>query len=682
MTDINPLLQHWDLPPYSTVRAEHLVPAIEKIISDNRQAISDIIATQSAFPTWDDLVLAVDDTDARLDEAMGIIETLAMVKHDGDTWELAIAACRDAVAQYKTEKMSNQALFRAYQKLAQSPIAASFDESRKTVLNKILRRFRFSGIELPLDQQQQLARLNREISALESLFLKHLGNAGSAWGKRIDTVAQLNGLPVATQDRLALNARQAGHAGWLITLDQDTYNQVMVYAEDRSLREEYFIAFNTRASDQGPHAGQFDNGPVLESLLAKRHLKAQLLGYENFSQLSLTNRMADSTAQVSGFLRRQVALKTPSFEEDAQALKDFAAGQGIAEVQPWDHEFLAEKLRRQYLDTPLKNLRDYFPLDATLRRICLFSERMFGVRIVEQSAFSRWHDNVRLFEVSEHGQVIGHIYLDPFHRKEAPDFPWTATPRNRRVDAEGRLTLPIAVIHANFTEVLADQPCLLTHLDLRVLFHEFGHCLHHTLTRSPHYTLSGISQLGRDTAEFAGQLFERWCFSAEFLRWLAAHYRTGERLTETQIDKVLTSIQTQSSWQTARLLMAGLFDFQLHRFQGDGRSVRQVFEDVQRVIPHLKLSSYSRLANSFDYMVTGYGASVYAYSWSDVLATEAFKRFERDWVFNAKTGKAFRETIFSSGDSRALLSSLEAFLGRSLAEDLFPVTVVTRHGPS
>ncbi|WP_370695224.1 M3 family metallopeptidase [Pseudomonas sp. FP1740] len=658
------------------------MPAIEKIINDNRQAISDIIATQSAFPTWDDLVLAVDDTDARLDEAMGIIETLAMVKHDGDTWELAIAACRDAVAQYKTEKMSNQALFRAYQKLAQSPIAASFDESRKTVLNKILRRFRFSGIELPLDQQQQLARLNREISALESLFLKHLGNAGSAWGKRIDTVAQLNGLPVATQDRLALNARQAGHAGWLITLDQDTYNQVMVYAEDRSLREEYFIAFNTRASDQGPHAGQFDNGPVLESLLAKRHLKAQLLGYENFSQLSLTNRMADSTAQVSGFLRRQVALKTPSFEEDAQALKDFATGQGIAEVQPWDHEFLAEKLRRQYLDTPLKNLRDYFPLDATLRRICLFSERMFGVRIVEQSAFSRWHDNVRLFEVSEHGQVIGHIYLDPFHRKEAPDFPWTATPRNRRVDAEGRLTLPIAVIHANFTEVLADQPCLLTHLDLRVLFHEFGHCLHHTLTRSPHYTLSGISQLGRDTAEFAGQLFERWCFSAEFLRWLAAHYRTGERLTETQIDKVLTSIQTQSSWQTARLLMAGLFDFQLHRFQGDGRSVRQVFEDVQRVIPHLKLSSYSRLANSFDYMVTGYGASVYAYSWSDVLATEAFKRFERDWVFNAKTGKAFRETIFSSGDSRALLSSLEAFLGRSLAEDLFPVTVVTRHGPS
>lgn len=675
MPDINPLLQRWDLPPYSAVRAEHLVPAIEKIISDNRQAISDIIASQSALPTWDDLVLAVDGTDARLDEAMGIIETLSIVKHDGDAWEIASGTCHDAVAQYKTERLSNQALFQAYQRLAQSPAAANYDESRKAVLKKILRRFRYSGIDLPLDQQQQLTRLNRDIAALERLFLTHLEDASAAWSKRINDVAQLRGLPLATKDRLALNARQAGHEGWLITLDQDTYNQVMAYAEDRPLREEYFVAFSTRASDQGPHAGQFDNGPVLELLLAQRHRKALLLGYENFAQLSLANRMAESTEQVSDFLRRQVALKTPSFEEDAQALKAFAVGQGIAEVQPWDHEFLAEKLRQQSLDTPLESLRDYFPLDGILRRICLFSERMFGVQIVEQTAFSRWHDNVRLFEVSEHEQVIGYIYLDPFHRKEAPDFPWTATPRNRRMDAEGRLTLPIAVIHTNFTEVLADQPCLLTHLDLRVLFHEFGHCLHHILTRSPHYTLSGISQLGRDTSEFAGQLFERWCFSRTFLLWLAAHYQTGEGLTADQIDKALISIQTHSSWQTARLLMAGLFDFQLHRSQGDGRSVRQVFEDVQQEIPHLKLSSYSRLANSFDYMVTGYGASVYAYTWSDTLATEAFKRFERDWIFNVRTGKAFREAVFSPGDSRSLLSSLETFLERPLAEDLFPAAI-------
>ncbi|MHC8384455.1 M3 family metallopeptidase [Pseudomonas sp. LB3P14] len=674
MPDTNPLLQAWDLPPWSTVRAEHLVAAIETIIADNRQAIVEIIASQSAFPTWDDLVLAVDETDARLDEAMGVIETLGMVKHDGNAWKTASAMCVDAMAQYKTEKMSNQALFRAYQRLAQSPIARSFDESRKAVLTKILRRFHMSGIHLASEQQQQLARLNLHISLLESLFLSHLENATAAWSKRIDDVTQLNGLSQATKVRLALNAQQAGHEGWLIRLGQDTYNRVMTYAENRALREEYFFAYATRASDQGPHAGQFDNGPVLELLLSQRHQKAGLLGYENFAQLTLATEMAESTAQVSGFLRQQVTLATPDIEKDAQELKAFALERGIAEIQPWDREFLAEQLRQHRLGGALKNLRDYFPLDGTLHRLCLFSERMFGIQIVEQKTFSRWHDSVRLFEISEHGQMIGHIYLDPFHREEAADYAWTATRRNRRVSAEGQLTLPIAVLHGNFTPANADHPCLLAHLDLRVLFHEFGHCLQHILTRSPHYTLSGISELGRDTAEFTGQLFERWCLSQAFLLWLAAHHQTGARLTEERVEVALTAIQTQNSWQSAQLLMGALFDFELHRCQGDGRSVQQVFEDVQREVPHLQLPSYCRFANSFDYMVTGYAASVYAYTWSIVLATEAFKRFRQDWVFNAQTGRAFREAFFSPGDSRSLLTALEVFLERPIAEDLFALS--------
>jgi oligopeptidase A len=671
MPDTNPLLQAWDLPPYSAVRAEHLVPAIDTLIADNRQAIVEIIASQSAFPTWDDLVLAVDETDARLNEVMGVIETLGMVKHNSNAWDVASAMCVDAVAQYKAEKMSNQTLFRAYKCLAQSPIAQSFDESRKAVLTKILRRFHLSGIDLAAEQQQQLGRLNLHISLLESLFLSHLESATAAWKKRIDDVTQLNGLSQATKDRLALNAQQAGHEGWLIRLDQDTYNRVMTYAEDRALREEYFFAYTTRASDQGPHAGQFDNGPVLELLLSLRHQKAGLLGYENFAQLALATGMAESTAQVSGFLRRQITLATPVVEKDAQALKAFALERGIAETQPWDREFLAEQLRQRHLSGSLNNLRAYFPLDGTLHRLCLFSERMFGIRIVEQKTFSRWHDSVRLFEISEHGQVIGHVYLDPFHREEAADYAWTATRRNRRINAEGQLTLPIAVLHGNFTPGNADHPCLLAHLDLRVLFHEFGHCLQHILTRSPHYTLSGISQLGRDTAEFAGQLFERWCLSREFLLWLAAHHQTGERLTEQRVEVALTAIQTQNSWQTVQLLMGALLDFELHRCQGDGRSVQQVFEDVQREVPHLQLPSYCRFANSFDYMVTGYAASVYAYQWSGVLATEAFKRFRQDWVFNAQTGRAFREAFFSPGDSRSLLSAMEAFLERPIADDLF-----------
>ena len=671
MPDINPLLQAWDLPLWSEVRAEHLVPAIETIIADNRQALIEIIASQAAHPDWDELVPAVDALDARLDEAMGIIDTLGMVMHEGDAWDLASARCSNAAARYKSETRTHQALFQAYQRLAQSAIARNFDEPRKAVLTKILRRFRLSGVGLPAEQLQQLARINLDISTLKNLFMTQLESASAAWVKRIDDIAQLNGLSRATRDRLALNAQQAGHEGWLIRLDQHTYQQIMTYAEDRALREEYFVAFSTRASDQGPHTGQFDNGPVLELLLSLRHQKARLLGYENFAQLSLATEMAESTAHVSGFLRRQVALATPVFEKDTKALKAFALERNIAETQPWDHEFLAEQLRQHRFGGALEKLRHYFPLDGTLRRLCLFSERMFGIEIVEQKAFNRWHDSVRLFEISEHGQVIGHIYLDPYHREEAPDYAWTAALRNRRVNAEGQLTRPIAILHGNFTPGVTDQPCLLSHLDLRVLFHEFAHCLQQILTRSPHYTLSGISQLGRDSGEFAGQLFELWCLSPEFLLWLAAHYQTGERLTEERVDAALAAIQTQNSWQTAQFLMGALFDFELHRSPGDGRSVQQVFEDVQQEIPHLQLPSYCRFANSFDYMVTGYAASVYAYKWSGVLATEAFKRFQKDWVFNAQTGRAFREACFAPGDSRSLLVSLEVFLGRPIDEGVF-----------
>lgn len=676
MPDTNPLLQHWGLPPWSRIRADHLVPAIDALIADHRQTLAQVIASQTVHPNWDDLVLAVDAIDARLDEAMGLIEILTTVN---DAWDAASAACSDAVAQYKSEKMNNRALFHTYQRLAQSPVARNFDEPRKAVLNKILQRFRLSGIDLNPERQQKLAQLTRDINLLESLFLSNLENASKAWSKRIDDPAQLNGLSQATKDRLALNAQQAGHSGWLIRLDQDTFNRIMTYAENRSLREEYFVAYTTRASDQGPNAGAFDNGPVLELLLSTRHKKAQLLGFDNFAHLNLVTEMAESTGQVSAFLRRQIALATPALERDAQELKAFALERGMTVVQPWDHEFLADQLREHRLGGALKKLRSYFALDGTLHRLCLFSERMFGIQIVEQTVFSRWHDSVRLFEISEHGQVIGHIYLDPFHRVQAPDFAWTATLRNRRVDAEGRLTLPIAVLFGNFTPGNNEQPCLLKHLDLRVLFHEFGHCLQHILTRSPHHRLSGISQLGRDTAEFTGQLFERWCLSRELLLWLAAHYQTGERLTEARVDAALTAIQAQTSQQTAHVLMGALFDFELHRSRGDGRDIQQVFDDVMREIPHVQLPAYCRFANSFDYVVTGYAASVYAYAWSGVLATEAFSRFQKDWVFNAQSGHAFREAFFSPGDSRSLLIALDEFLGGSMTADIFaaPPAAVT-----
>lgn len=671
MPDTNPLLQPWTLPPWSAIRAEHLVPAINAIISANHQVITQVIASQTEHPGWDDLVVAVDEAEARLDETMAIIETLSSVKPDDTDWLRESALCSLAADQYRADKAANLALYRTYQRLANSSIAASFDDQRKASLAKILRKFRLSGSELQRAQQQTLARLNHDIRQLEQLFLSNLELADAAWSKRIADVTQLEGLSAAVQARLARNAKQAGFDGWLLTLDRNTYQHVMIHSQNRALREEYYLAWFSRASDQGPQANKTDNHPVLTVLVGLRHEKARLLGFENFVQFRLENRMAASPEQVDAFVRQQVASNTPALQRDAQALKAFALTQGIAPIQPWDEDFLAEQLRLRQLNGALKSLREYFPLEGTLRRLCLFSEHMFGVKIVEQTAVSHWHESVRLLEVREYEQVIGYIYIDPYHHEESTDYAFTSALRVRRINAEGRPSLPIASLHSNFPPATKDHPCLLSHENLRVLFHEFGHCLQHVFTRSPHRNLSGISQMARDTAEFAGQLFEHWCLSSEFLVWLGAHYQSGERLTKTRVETALAAINAHTSRTTAMLLMTALFDLELHRSHGDGRSIQQVFEDVQRDIPHLQLSGYHRLAYSFDYLVTGYAASVYAYKWSGVLASEVFKRFQRDGVFAPQTGRDFREAFFAPGDSRSLLKAAHGFLGEPVTAQLF-----------
>ncbi|PTT33477.1 oligopeptidase A, partial [Pseudomonas sp. HMWF021] len=644
------------------VRAEHLLPAITAITATNRQTISDIVSTQTDMPNWDDLVLAVDETDARLEEATSLIEVLSMVKTGDTVWQSAVTACNTVVEDYTAWKKAHRGLFLAYQNLEKSSIARNFDAARQAALAKILREFRLSGIGLPPERQQELAGLNSKINQLQEQFLDNLEKDSAQWHKHVDDNMLLEGLPSTAQQHFARLAKTAGYDGWLIPLNSNTYQQIMTYAHNRALREEYFIAWFTRASDQGPHSGNHDNAPVLEALLRLRRQKARLLGFDNFAQLRQASLPGGSTSKIKAFIERQIALSKPARLKDTEALNTFARDRGITDVQGWDQKYLVEQLREQRFGDALNELRNYLRLEDTLRRLCLFSERMFGVQIVQLRDFERWHDHVLLFEISEHGQTLGHFYLDPFKRNDELDFAGTFTLRNRRITAEGRPVLPIALMTCNFTPPADDQPCLLSHLDLRVLFHEFGHCLQHILTRSPHHGLSGISQLARPTAEFAGQLFEGWCQSREFLMWLGAHHSTGERLGEAQVDAALAALQTQATAETTNQLTLALLDFELHTSHGDGRDVAQVFEDVQRQIPQLKLPQSYLLANGFDYIVTGYQAMVYAYLWSGVLATEVFKQFEQQWVFNPETGRAFRETFFSPGDAQSLLSAAQAFL--------------------
>lgn len=668
MPDTNPLLQQWQLPPWSEVRAEHLLPAVERIVADNLLIIENVIATQVDHPNWDDVVIAIDEADARLAETMAVIEFLTVIRSKDPDWVQQSALSSAVAEQFLGAKARNPALSQTFQRLAGSSIAASFSDSRKASLAKILRGFHMAGAGLANAQSEKLGQLNTEIALMQKLFMSNLKAASAAWSKHIADITLLAGLRPDVQEHLAANARQAGLTGWRLTLEQNTHQQIMTFAQNRALREECYKAYCTRASNHGPDAEHFDNEPVLMVLLFLRHEKARTLGFDNFAQLRLHDRMATDTSQVGAFLRRQIALNAASLAEETKELQTFAQEQGIEQVEPWDHDFLAEQLRRQRADGALDDLRQYFPLNTVLRSLCRFSEHLLGIRISEDTQRDRFDENVRLFEVSEHGQPIGYVYIDLFRREAGNDFAWSGVLRNRRVNAEGRPALPIASLHSNFTAAAAGHENLLSHQDLRVLLHEFGHCLHHVLTRSPHYNLSGISQLSRDAAEFIGQLFEHWAQSAEFLRWLGIHHKTAERLSETRINVALSALGAQRSRETAILLMGALFDLELH--SGDGRSIQQVFDDVQREFAHLPIPAYCRFANSFDFLATGYEASVYAYKWSGVLASEAFKRFEREGVFNPRTGRDLRETLLS-GDMKSLPEALQAFLGQPINPELF-----------
>lgn len=664
MSDRNPLLQSHDLVPYEDIWLEHLQPAILQIVTGNRKAMADIIASQSLNPTWDGLVLAMDELQARLDEAGDVLETLGQLPRPAQ-WHAAVGACRLEISSWYSEVRQSVPLFQAYQTLANSEAAGQFSAPRKTLLAKKLNDWRIAGVNLPAADMKALTTLNDMIGGLEGVFLDNVQAANSGWEKHITDESHLAGLSAHLKRKLALRAKASGRDGWLLTLEEEAvYTDVISQSENRALRQELFTAYSTRASDQGPKALEYDNGPVLEQLLELRQQRAALLGYESHAQYSLQTKMATSTAQVLSFIKSRIASEKPLLDSQAQVLRDAAALLGYTDLGAWDYAYLAQMMGARQSDISEAELSAYFPFNRVLEGLVLVVQQLFGVRLIKQKNFSSWHPDVQLFEVREGESLLGHIFVDPYWRAPKMDGCWTQPARNRRVDAQGRVTLPVAIFHGNFGAPGADAPSMLSHLQLSMLFHEFGHCLQQVLTRSSLRELSGIRGLGIDASEFAGKMLEEWCWSRESLLWIARHYKTDEGLSSEQIDQILDARKVASGLRTADELMRSLFDFELHRTYGDGRSVQEVLVSTRKEVQPLTWPETDRFAQAFDYMVTGYDAGYYAYQWSQSLARQVFERFEHDGVFNADTGQAFREAFYTPGAERPLLESFEMFMGK------------------
>ncbi|HLA32159.1 MAG TPA: M3 family metallopeptidase [Pseudomonas sp.] len=697
MTASNPLLQQFDLPPYSAIRPEHVEPAVDAILADNRAAIAELLKQQSANPCWNGLVLALDELGARLGRAWGPVSHLNAVCNSAEL-RAAYEACLPKLSEYWTELGHNRALYQAYQGLADSPAAAAFEVAQQTILKHALRDFHLSGIDLAAADKQRFGAIQMKLSELGSKFSNQLLDATQAWTKHIGDEAALAGLTDSAKAQMQQAAEAKGLDGWLISLEFPSYYAVMTYADDRALREELYAAyctrasdqspysgqfgtsasdqspyagqFGTRASEQGPNAGQFDNGPVMEQILDLRQELARLLGFAHYGELSLASKMAESTEQVLSFLRDLAVHGKPFAAQDLAELKAFAAEQGCADLQSWDLGYYSEKLREQRYSISQEILRPYFPIDRVLSGLFAIVEQLYGIQIEELSGFDSWHPDVRLFQISEQGAPVGRFFFDLYARANKRGGAWMDGARDKRRAADGELISPVANLVCNFTPAVGEQPALLTHDEVTTLFHEFGHGLHHLLTRVEHAGASGINGVAWDAVELPSQFMENWCWEPQGLALISGHHQSGEPLPQDLLDKMLAAKNFQSGLMMVRQLEFSLFDFELHATHGDGRSVLQVLEGIRDEVSVLRPPAYNRFANSFAHIFAGgYAAGYYSYKWAEVLSADAFSRFEEEGVLNPATGRAFREAILARGGSQEPMALFVDFRGREPAID-------------
>ncbi|WP_313280238.1 oligopeptidase A [Stutzerimonas balearica] len=669
MSANNPLLQDFDLPPYSEIRPEHVEPAIDSILGDNRVAIEELLSRPAERLDWQTLVVGLDEMNARLGRAWSPVSHLNAVCNSPEL-RSAYEACLPKLSAYYTELGQNRALFEAYKALAEGPAAAGFEVAQKTILEHSLRDFRLSGIDLPPVEQQRFGAIQMKLAELGSRFSNQLLDATQAWTKHLTDEAALAGLPDSAKGQMKQAAEAKGLDGWLITLEFPSYYAVMTYADDRALRQEVYTAYSTRASDQGPNAGQFDNGPVMEEILDLRQELAKLLGYASYAELSLATKMAESPEQVLGFLRDLAVRSKPFAEKDLAELRAFAAKQGLDDLKSWDTGYYAEKLRQSRYSLNQEELRAYFPIDKVLAGLFTVVQRLYGIEIVELEDFDAWHPEVRLFEIREHGEHVGRFFFDLYARANKRGGAWMDGARDKRRDAEGRLISPVANLVCNFTPPVGERPALLTHDEVTTLFHEFGHGLHHLLTRVEHAGASGINGVAWDAVELPSQFMENWCWEPEGLALISGHYQTGEPLPQEKLERMLAAKNFQSGMMMVRQLEFSLFDFELHATHGDGRSVLEVLEAIRDEVSVLRPPRENRFPNSFAHIFSGgYAAGYYSYKWAEVLSSDAFSRFEEEGVFNAETGRAFREAILARGGSQEPMVLFVDFRGREPSID-------------
>ncbi len=659
----NPLLDMTGLPAFSRILPEHVEPALDAILADCRSGIAGVTGAD-ALATWDGFVEPLEELDDRLSRMWSPVGHLNGVMNS-DALRAAYNACLPKLSAYGTEVGHNADLFRGYQSVAAQEHLGS---AQRKLLDNALRDFHLSGVDLPADAQARYKAISQELSALTSKYAENVLDATNAWSKDIDDEARLAGLPESALALARQNAEERNQSGWVLNLDFPCYLPVMTYADDRVLRRELYEAYGTRASDQGPHAGRWDNTETMERILALRHELAQLLGFANYAERSLATKMAKDPAQVIAFLEDLARHSVERARAELAEVAEFARDEhGLGTLEPWDLSYYSEKLRQHRYQIGQEELRPYFPIDRVLPGMFGVVERLFGIRITEATGVETWHPDVRFFEIRDaHGALRGQFYLDAFARQNKRGGAWMDVCTNRlhtvRCDQ-----IPVAYLVCNFSPPVGGKPSLLTHNEVETLFHEFGHGLHHMLTKVDYPAVAGISGVPWDAVELPSQFMENWCWERESLDLIAAHVDTGEPLPDDLYQRMRAAKNFQSAMQMVRQLEFALFDFRIHLEYdpASGGRVYEILDQVRDQVAVMKPPAFHRFAHGFSHIFSGgYGAGYYSYKWAEVLSADAFSLFEERGVFDAEAGASFRSNILEQGGSAEAMDLFVAFRGR------------------
>ncbi len=665
-TETNPLLEIHALPAFSRIRAEHVVPAVERVLAENRAAIADLTG-RAGGSDFEAIVVPLEELDDRLNRVWSPASHLNAVL-DGEAMRAAYHECLPKLSDYAAELGQNEALHRAYRTLSEAPDFAAWPAERRKIVTDALRDFRLSGIELDAAGRARYRDLQQELSRLTSRFQDNVLDATHAWKKHITDESRLAGLPESARELAAQTARRDGLEGWLLTLEFPSYLPVVTYAEERDLRREVYEAYVTRASDLGPHAGRWDNTEVMDRILGLRHELAVLLGFGNYAEYSLATKMAHEPRRVLEFLGDLAARAVPRAREEFAELSEFARGRhGAAALEAWDTAYYAEKLRHERYEITQEELRPYFPEPRVLEGMFDLVGRLYGIRIRRIDGADVWHPDVRFYEIrGEDGSVRGHFYTDLYARPGKRGGAWMDECRNRK-HLGADLQTPVAHLVCNFSPPVGDAPALLTHEEVLTLFHEFGHGLHHLLTRVDYPSVAGINGVPWDAVELPSQFMENWGWERAVLERIAVHYRTGAPLPESLYRRMLAARNFHSAMHMVRQLEFALFDFRIH-LEHDPEAGPRIYEtlaEVRRQVAVVPTAPFNRFAHSFTHIFAGgYAAGYYSYLWAEVLSADVFSAFEERGGIDAQTGRRLLATVLERGGSREPMDLFREFRGR------------------